>query len=140
MHQASYLLPMLLTMLAGRGLAPETLDPWRAWVIFKQYARAVDEIPDPGVSVQLTRDDAGRATLEFIRQVVEADDDWLEPVGGVVMSFTFNDRHPDGDFHEFWSFEYRSFERFVDAVEQTPDIADLLVQRPTRSVVRWEDA
>ncbi len=45
MRRASNLLPMLLGLLAARGLAPEALDPWRAWVIFKHYARVVDETP-----------------------------------------------------------------------------------------------
>lgn len=140
MHQASYLLSMLLTMLAGRGLAAEALDPWRAWVIFKHYVRTVDEVPDPGVSVQLSRESAGTLTLDFIRQVVEPDENWLEPVGGVVVSFTFADPEQDGKWHELWSFEHRSFERFVDAVEQTPEIADLLVRRPISSRVEWEEA
>ncbi len=44
---------MLLSLLANKGLAGEALDPWRGWVTFKEYARLVDEVPDPGISVQL---------------------------------------------------------------------------------------
>ena len=55
MKRAQFLLHMLLALLATRGLMPETLDPWRGWVAFKRYARLVNEVPDPGVSVQITR-------------------------------------------------------------------------------------
>jgi hypothetical protein len=40
------LLGLLLTLLAARGLAPEALDPWRAWVVFKEFARASAEDTD----------------------------------------------------------------------------------------------
>ena len=141
MHQASYLLPMLLAMLAGRGLAPETLDPWRAWVVFKQFVRVVDEVPDPGVSVQLTRTTRRTVTLSFVRQVVEqGDDDWLVPVGGLVVQCEFDNWKPGDDEPEFWSFDFGSFDRFVDLVEQNPAIADRLTQKASRSRVSWEDA
>jgi hypothetical protein len=141
LHQASYLFQMLLTILAGRGLAPEALDPWRAWVAFKQYVRLVDEAPDPGISVQLTRNRrAGALKLLLLRQAVEPVDNWLEPAGGVVVELTFDDQGMSGPDLEFWSFDYGSFERFVDVVEQTPAIADLLTQAPRSSEVYWEDA
>lgn len=142
MHHASYLLSMLLTMVASRGLAAEALDPWRAWVVFKQYARIVDESPDPGVSVQLVRYPGyWHSNLSFIRQVVERqEDDWLEPVGGVIVEFELEDPDRSHAHEELWSFEFGSFERFVDAVEQNPAIADRLVQRPIKSRIYWEDA
>src|SRR5213594_3531684 len=54
MHQASYLLQLLLSLLSARGLAAQAVDAWRGWVTFKQYARIIHEVPDPGVSVQIT--------------------------------------------------------------------------------------
>jgi hypothetical protein len=37
MRRAAVLLSMLLGMLAARGLAPEALDSWRAWVVFEAW-------------------------------------------------------------------------------------------------------
>ena len=39
-----------------------------------------------------------------------------------------------------WSFDYSSFDRFVDVVEQEPMFQDLTVTRPLRSAVYWEEA
>jgi hypothetical protein len=54
MRRAPQLLQLLLTLLAAHGLAREALAPWRSWMLFKQFVRTVDELPDPGVSVQIT--------------------------------------------------------------------------------------
>ena len=141
MRRASTLLPLLVGMLAGRGLAPEALDSWRAWVVFKQYARVVDEIPDPGISVQIRRQRAsGEVSLFMLRQVVEPDEDWLRPVGGVVCELCFDDPPATAGNFETWTFDCGTFERFVDLVERHPGFADLIVRRPVRSAVYWEDA
>lgn len=58
-RRSQYLLMTLVSLLAARGLAPDSLDTWRAWVTFKQFARQVAEEPDPGVSVQLTSTASG---------------------------------------------------------------------------------
>jgi hypothetical protein len=132
---------MFLTLLSARGLAREALDPWRAWVVFKQYARCVDETPDPGVSVQITRDQgSAEATLFLIRQVLEPQDHWLEPVGGVVCELTFTDPPATVRSAEFWTFDTPTFERFVDLVEGDPGFADLIARRPSSSAVYWEEA
>jgi hypothetical protein len=55
MRRGQILLEMLLLALAAHGLGPTALDPWRGWVVFKEFARAAAEAPDPGVSVQVTR-------------------------------------------------------------------------------------
>jgi hypothetical protein len=47
-RRASALLAMLLGMFAARGLAAEALDSWRAWVVFKEFVRLVDEYQTPG--------------------------------------------------------------------------------------------
>ena len=141
MRRPSTLLPMFLTLLAARGLVPEALDPWRAWMVFKQYARSVDESPDPGVSVQILREAGSReASLFLIRQVVQQDEEWLEPAGGVVCDLTFDDPPATVRSAEFWSFDCRSFERFVDLVECDPGFADLMVRKAATSAVYWEEA
>ena len=143
MEHASYLLQMLLTLLAMNGVAPEAADPWRGWMTFKQYARVVDEVPDPGVSVQLLHGRGRAASLVFLRQVLEPeDDDWLEPVGGVVLEFEYpSGAAPDRLREwEFWSFDYTTFDRFVDCVEQHEEFSHLMLQRPKRTRVYWQEA
>ncbi len=141
MRRASALLSMLLGMLAARGLAPEALDSWRAWVVFKQYVRLVGEVPDPGVSVQVQRHgESGEASLYLVRQVVQADGHWLEPVGGVVCELIYAAPPASATEFEAWTFDSSTFEHFVDLVEQHPGFADLIARRPVRSTVYWEDA
>lgn len=135
------LLHMLLAALAARALAPEALNPWRGWVTFKHYARLVDEVPDPGISVQIAQGPEEQVVrLLFLRQAIEPVGEWLAPVGGVVCEFTFQaEDAPQGDC-EFWSFDHPSFERFVDVVEMHAEFADLMVKRPLSSAVYWEEA
>ena len=141
MRRATTLLAMLLGMLGARGLAAQALDSWRAWVVFKQYARVVDETPDPGVSVQIVRHHSRRASLFLVRQVVEPQgEDWLEPVGGVVCELTYTNPPATATNFEAWSFDSSTFEHFVDLVEQHPGFADLIARRPDRSAVHWEEA
>jgi hypothetical protein len=135
------LLPVFLLTLAAHGLAPGTLDPWRGWVAFKAYARAVDEDPDPGVSVQFTRTTAdGTSRLLFLRQATRADWRWLIPVGGVVCEFAFPWEHRRAPAWDHCSFDHANFERFVDVVEDDPIFQDLIVTRPLGNTVYWEEA
>lgn len=135
------LLPVFLLTLAAHGLAPAALDPWRGWLAFKEFARAVQEVPDPGVSVQFTRTtEDGQTRLVFLRQAGDTDDGWSTPVGGVVCEFIFPRARHRVPAWDRWSFDYGSFERFVDIVEQEPVFQDLIVTRPLRSAVYWEEA
>ena len=138
MTSGPVLLKTLLLALAAHGLAAETVTPWRGWVVFKDYVRSVAEVPDPGVSVQITRDDLdGTVSLVFLRQVVEQVDDWLEPTGGVVCEMTF--QQGDRRLPEFdaWSFDAPSFDRFVDIVESCADFQKLALTQPLESFVYW---
>ena len=140
MHRSVYLLQMLLSLFAARGLAPERLDPWRAWVTFKQYVRIVDEVPDPGVSVQVIHHPDQACSLVFLRQALEPDGDWLEPMGGVVCEFRYPSANATGPSWELWSFDSSSFERLVDRVEGNSSFVDLMSKRPTSSSVYWQEA
>jgi hypothetical protein len=141
MRTGTTLLSTLLVAIAAHGLASEALTPWRSWVVFKEFARDVAESPDPGVSVQITRDNPeGSVSLILVRQVVEPIGDWLEPTGGVVCEMKF----PRGRKHvaewEVWSFESPSFDRFVDLVESNADFQELVVNAPWDSSVYWLEA
>ena len=135
------LLPLFLLTLASHGLEPTTLDPWRGWLAFKEFARAVNEVPDPGVSVQFTRTtERGERCLVFVRQTVHNESGRLTPTGGVVCELDFPPvRHPAASWDR-WSFDYSSFDRFVDIVEQEPVFQDLMATRALRSRVYWEPA
>ena len=142
MHRAPHLLQMLLTLLAGKGLAPEALDPWRAWQVFKQYARIMDEVPEPGVSVQFSYHPGAQETsLVFLRQSVELqpEDQWLAPVGGVVCDLVFDGTGLLVPNRELWTFDFGTFERFVDTVERDDIFGELIVRRPIRTGVYWLD-
>ena len=135
------LLQMFLLTLAAHGLAPEALDPWRGWMAFKEFARAVHETPDPGTSVQFTRTpEHGELRLVFLRQAASEDDGWLEPTGGVVCELTFPRAPCIRVEWDHWSFDHSSCDRFVDIVEQEQDFQDLMVARPIRSAVYWAEA
>jgi hypothetical protein len=138
MRSGKLLLELLLLTLASHGLASEALDPWRGWVVFKEYVRRVAEQPDPGVSVQITPDKPEKAvSVVFVRQVVEPLDDWLHPTGGVVVEFTFPlDARQLAEW-DAWSFESPNFDRFVDLVEGNEAFQDLIVSQPISSSVYW---
>jgi hypothetical protein len=141
MRRGLILLEMLLVALAAHGLGAEGLDPWRGWIVFKNFAREAAESPDPGVSVQVSSDHAEATTsLIFLRQVVEQSSARLDPVGGVVCEFTFahTSRVP-GDW-EGWSIDTASFDQFVDLVEASPSFQELVVREPIRSAVYWLEA
>jgi len=134
------LLQLLLALLASHGFGPEGLDPWRGWVLFKQFARATTEFPDPGVSVQISPDpEVGEVSLVFLRQIVAPNGDWLEPEGGVVCEFVYQgDKFfPESDL---WSIDLPTFSHLVDAVERDPTFTDLIAKIPRRTAVYWLDA
>ena len=138
MRSGPLLLETLLLAIAAHGLAPEALTPWRGWVLFKEYVRSVAESPDPGVSVQIYRDDAdGTVSLIFVRQVVEQVDDWLEPIGGVVCEITFQLGKKRLIEWELWSFDTPTFERFVDLFEGSAAFDVLVATKPVESSVYW---
>lgn len=140
-RQSMVLLAALLGIFAARGLSSDALDPWRSWIAFKQFAREYQEQPDPGLSVQVAPDgDRRPVRLFLVRQILVPKDDRLEPIGGVACEFEFAPRRWTPRAWAEWSFDHPSFDRFVDAVEQYPLFADLLVTRPIRTGVYWQDA
>jgi len=140
MSRVEKLLTAFLAILAVHGLEADALDPWRGWLAFKEYARATSEQPDQGVSVQVGLDGDQVTHLYFLRQAAVLTADRLEPVGGVVCDFCYPSRSAATLTSEYWSFDYATFERFVDVVEQDPVIAELFLQRPVSSQLYWQEA
>jgi hypothetical protein len=141
MRSGPILLETLLLAIAAHGLTPETLTPWRGWVLFKEYVRSVAESPDPGVSVQISRDDANQTvSVIFLRQVVERVDDWLEPIGGVVCEITFQQGKKRLLEWDLWSFDSPTFDRFEDIVLSSYAFDDLVGTKPLVSSVYWLEA
>jgi hypothetical protein len=141
MRSGPILLETLLLAIAAHGLTPETLTPWRGWVLFKEYVRSVAESPDPGVSVQISRNDADQTvSLFFVRQVVEQVDDWLEPIGGVVCEITFQQGKKRLLEWDLWSFDSPTFERFEVVVFSSYAFEDLVGTKPFESSVYWLEA
>ena len=139
-YQSSYLLALFLSILGARGLSAESMDPWRGWVAFKEFARRTAEVPDQGVSVQIAADGDRRSVhLFFGRQILAPEGNRLEPAGAVVCEFEFAPRRRTPSRWAAWSFDCLTFERFVDMVEQHPLFADLLLTRPLGSAVYWEE-
>ena len=96
------------------------------------------EVPDPGISVQITRDDLdGTVSLIFLRQVVEQIDDWVEPIGGVVCEITFQLGNKRLIERDVWSFDAPDFDRFADLVESSADFQMLALTKPLESSVYW---
>jgi len=138
MRSGPILLNALLLAIAAHGLTPETLTPWRGWVLFKEYVRSVAESPDPGVSVQVSRDDAdGTVSLIFVRQVVEPVEDWLHPIGGVVCEMKFRLGKKRLLEWDLWSFDSPTFDRFEDVVVNSYAFEELVGTRPLASAVYW---
>lgn len=136
MNTPAHLLQMMLAIFAMNGISPEVADPWDTWRSFKQFARTVHEVPDPGVSVQRVEPGAAESKLMLVRQIVEGEGKWLRPIGGAVCEVGFSDEDR-GDEWEIWSLDFPSFERFVDAVEQHPEFARLMTRLPAGGAVYW---
>ena len=134
----THLLQVLFSLCAAAAVVPDAPAPWDAWKVFKQYIRFVQEVPDPGISVQAFPTGSGGTSLCFLRQVAEEREDRLEPVGCVVWEVVL-----PADLEnevEVWSFDYFSTDAFVDAVEQDPDLAILLVAEPASASIYWLEA
>jgi hypothetical protein len=141
MHQSSDLLVALMGMLSPHVFDDAPTDPWLGWKTFKEFARTAHEIPDPGVSVQIDPDGADdEVHLFLVRQLVAREGDQFVPTGAVVCEFVFAPRRRRPLEWREWSFEYPTFEAFVDAVEQHAVVSELLVTRPLRSFVYVKEA
>jgi hypothetical protein len=125
-------------MLAAAGLTDESLAPWHAWKVFKAFARMpVEDVVDD-VTVQYgpqQAEDSGRhIALYFSREFSEPDLDGAELVCHVGCEFLFSvdalAQAPEG---EYWTQDYPSIERFIDAVESAEGFQLLMNANPLES-------
>lgn len=143
---------ILRRMLRAQSLAPEALEPWTAWKVFKAYLRMPVEgsVDDALVQYGCYDDDAGRSrshlylVWEFsLPELSEAEallEEGAEPLTHVVCDLTYESsalapREPV----EFWTQDAPSLTAFIDAVEADPGFQRLLNARPLRSAVDVEE-
>jgi hypothetical protein len=130
------------------GLAPDLLQPWLAWKVFKRFlgepveGAACDALVQMGAYI-----DAGgpRIHLYFVRQFSdELAHDFPESdrqLAHLVCDLVFPAASPcDMRLHELWSQDYHSRSAFMDAVESDPEFQALMNAEPISSRVLWEEA
>ncbi|HKP15751.1 MAG TPA: hypothetical protein VJT85_06790 [Gemmatimonadaceae bacterium] len=125
-------------LLATAGLTDESLEPWHAWKVFKKFARMpVEDVVDD-VTVQYgpqQADDGGRQVALYIsREFSEPHLDGAELVCHVGCEFLFSaDALAEAPEGEYWTQDYPSLERFIDAVESAEGFQLLMNANPLAS-------
>ena len=133
----------LLQLLEEARLAPDALDPWEGWRVFKVFcAREVEDVYD-AASFQ-----AGCFEVEgggehpfahFIRQFSERQDGQDVGVRRVVMALEYSGSGTNEIDAEVWTHDFHSFEEFASVVEGLPQFQALVAQRPLRTEVYSEE-
>ncbi len=144
---------VLRGMFRAQGLAPESLEPWEAWKIFKAYLRVPVDGPADDALVQYGRyDDADGAPRSHLYLLVrefsmpelsEAEspfEEGGEPLTHVVCDLIYESgalapRVPV----EFWTQDTQSLTAFIDAVEADQGFQRLMNARSLRSSVYVEE-
>ena len=141
----------LRRMFAERGLAPDALEPWDAWKVFKAYLRtpvdaALDGVVDDAVAqygVYLDADGAERAHLYLAREFSTPEGQeggGALPVTHVVCDLAFEPGAlPRAARGEFWTQDAPTLEAFVDHVEADAGFQALMGARPLNSSVYVEE-
>lgn len=132
--------------LIAAGLAPDRVDPWEAWKVFKSFLRVpVETFVDDAMvqfGVYLDDDRLWRAHLYLVRQLsaprLEPAADTGEPVSHIVLEIAFQPSPPPaedeawGGEYEMWSMDFDSLDDFVAEVE-----SELSFQRLLGTPVDW---
>jgi hypothetical protein len=84
----------LITRLTAAGLTPQTLDPWEAWHVFKQYLHAAVEGVHDAASFQCgpLPDDGGEGETfhaKFVRQFSRYEQREEAPLRRVVIELCY---------------------------------------------------
>jgi hypothetical protein len=101
--------------------------------------RLVNEVPEPGVSVQYLVPDAGPPLLVFARQVLEPEGDALEPAGAVAVELELAMDLGELEW-DLWSFDFQDFDDFVAAVEADERFAKAASRLPLDAAIKWIEA
>lgn len=137
----------LIHLLDESRLAPDLLQPWPAWKVFKRFLRepvdgaASDALVQMGAYID---PEGPRIHLYLVRQFSDelAHDlpERDEQLAHLVCDLVFPAASPRAiRFHELWSQDFRSHSAFIDAVETDPVFQSLMNTEPTSSRIFWED-
>jgi hypothetical protein len=129
------------------GLAPDLLQPWLAWKVFKRFLRepvegaACDALVQMGAYIDA---EGPRIHLYLVRQFSdELAHDFPESdrqLAHLVCDLVFPAASPrEMRFRELWSQDYRSHSAFIDAVEGDPAFQSLMNAEPISSTIFWEE-
>jgi hypothetical protein len=137
----------LIDLFNESGLAPDLLQPWPAWKVFKRFLREpVDgAASDALVQIGSYIDPEGpRIHLYLVRQFSDelAHDlpERDEQVAHLVCDLVFPAASPRAvRFHELWSQDFRSHSAFIDAVESDSAFQKLMNAEPVASTIFWEE-
>jgi hypothetical protein len=138
----------LIRLFDEAGLAPELLQPWPAWKVFKHFLRepvegaASDTLVQMGAYIDA---DGPRIHLYFVRQFSDELAHELperdEQLAHLVCDIVFPAASPRAmRYHELWSQDFRSHSAFIDAVERDSAFQKLMNAEPVSSRVFWEEA
>jgi hypothetical protein len=137
--------PELVTRLTAAGLAPESLDPWEAWKVFKRYLHAeVDGVYDAAAFQCGRFPDDGSDTESFYATFVRQFSRWEggrdEPVRRVVLELRYGvgDIRPDLA-REVWTHDFPTLEEFASVVEGLPQFQSAMSVRPKHTAVYGEE-
>jgi hypothetical protein len=134
-------------LFAEAGLAPDLLQPWLAWKVFKRFLRepvegaACDALVQMGAYIDA---EGPRIHLYLVRQFSdELAHDFPESdrqLAHLVCDLVFPAASPrEMRFRELWSQDYRSHSAFIDAVEGDPAFQSLMNAEPISSTIFWEE-
>ena len=137
----------LIHLLDESGLAPDLLQPWPAWKVFKRFLRepvdgaASDALVQMGAYIDA---EGPRIHLYLVRQFSDelAHDlpECDEQLAHLVCDLVFPAASPRAiHFHELWSQDFHSHAAFIDAVESDPVFQSLMNTEPTSSKIYWEE-
>ena len=136
----------LIHLFDDAGLAPELLQPWPAWKIFKRFLREPVEGAASDALVQLgayAETEGQRIHLYLVRQfsdelahdLPEHDEQFAHLV--CDLAFRAECAHV-ARVRELWSQDYDSRAAFIDAVESDTAFQALMNAEPISSRIYWE--
>ena len=136
--------PDLVTRLAAAGLAPEALDPWEAWKVFKRSLEAEVEGVYDAAAFQCGRfedEDGGESFYAcFVRQFSQWEGETDEPIRRVVLELSYRPaKIPLDAAAEVWTHDFATREEFASVVEGLPQFQAAMSGLPAHTEVYAEE-